>query len=368
MKYCLDNGYVQDWQYAAYQDDEDEEGVESQEDQAPDPDTIAEHRRLNPKVTLNVGGRRHEIMWSQLEKKPLTRLGRLARAKTHEDILELADGYSLANNEIYYDRDPAIFNTLLNFYRTNRLHLLDEICVLDYEEELDFWMVQELRIEICCIDKFTARRDAIVEEIAKEKAFGETEEEEEDFGKGYFTKYQKCLWDLMEKPQSSLPAKVLSLISIGLVLVSLIGMCLNTFKWLQSEDVDGNLVDNPKLALIELICIAYFSVEFLLRLAGAPQKLAFLKSTMNIVDVAAILPYYITLFFMPEDNFGQVPPLTTETPSLSTSGLVRRLLQEGSTEAMMTTMEAEAEAEESGFGNFSRIMQVISSVSYFILF
>ena len=307
-------------------------------------------------------------MWSQLEKKPLTRLGRLARAKTHEDILELADGYSLANNEIYYDRDPAIFNTLLNFYRTNRLHLLDEICVLDYEEELDFWMVQELRIEICCIDKFTARRDAIVEEIAKEKAFGETEEEEEDFGKGYFTKYQKCLWDLMEKPQSSLPAKVLSLISIGLVLVSLIGMCLNTFKWLQSEDIDGNLVDNPKLALIELICIAYFSVEFLLRLAGAPQKLAFLKSTMNIVDVAAILPYYITLFFMPEDNFGQVPPPATETPSLSTSGLVRRLLQEGSTEAMMTTMEAEAEAEESGFGNFSRIMQVISSVSYFILF
>ena len=32
-------------------------------------------------------------MWSQLEKKPLTRLGRLARAKTHEDILNLVDAY-----------------------------------------------------------------------------------------------------------------------------------------------------------------------------------------------------------------------------------------------------------------------------------
>ena len=31
-------------------------------------------------------------MWTQLEKKPLTRLGRLARAKTHEDILELVRG------------------------------------------------------------------------------------------------------------------------------------------------------------------------------------------------------------------------------------------------------------------------------------
>ena len=225
-------------------------------------------------------------------------------------------------------------------------------------------MVRELSLEICCIDKFTARRDAIVEEIAKEKAFGEETEEVEDWGQGYFTKYQKCLWDLMEKPQSSLPAKVLSLISIGLVLVSLIGMCLNTFKWLQAEDIDGNPVDNPKLALVELICIAYFSVEFLLRLAGAPQKLAFLKSTMNIVDVAAILPYYITLFFMPEDNFGQVPPLT-EAPGLptSTESLSRRLLQlEDTTEAMMTTMEAEEEVEESGFGNFSRIMQVSKKI------
>ena len=54
----------QDWQYAAYQ--EEEEGQDSQEDTAPDPNTITEHRRLHPKVTLNVGGRRHEVMWSQV--------------------------------------------------------------------------------------------------------------------------------------------------------------------------------------------------------------------------------------------------------------------------------------------------------------
>ena len=69
-------------------------------------------------------------------------------------------------------------------------------------------MIKELSLEICCIDKFTARRDAIVEEIDKQRAFSDDTEEVEDFGKGYFVKYQKCLWDLMEKPQSSLPAKV----------------------------------------------------------------------------------------------------------------------------------------------------------------
>ena len=69
-------------------------------------------------------------------------------------------------------------------------------------------MIKELSLEICCIDKFTARRDAIVEEIEKQRAFSEDTEEEEEFPTGFFAKYQKCLWDLMEKPQSSLPAKV----------------------------------------------------------------------------------------------------------------------------------------------------------------
>ena len=88
--------------------------------------------------------------------------------------------------------------------------------MLDYQDDLEFWMIRELNLEICCIDKFTARRDAIVEEIAKEKAFAANDEEVDEFEKGRFSKYQRCLWDLMEKPQSSVPAKVLSLISITL--------------------------------------------------------------------------------------------------------------------------------------------------------
>ena len=122
----------------------------------------------------------------------------------------------------------------------------------------------------------------------------------------------------------------------------------------QVEDINGNLVDNPKLALIELICIAYFTVEFLLRLAGAPKKLAFLKTPMNIVDVAAILPYYITLFFMPEDDFGTVPPSTTTVaPRFG-----RMLQQLDSTTESVISSTTTADDDDGGFGNISRIMQV----------
>ena len=84
-------------------------------------------------------------------------------------------------------------------------------------------------------------------------------------GDGYFAPYQKALWDLFEKPQSSVPAKFISIVSILMVLVSTVGMCLNTFKWIQKQDVNGDPVDNPYLAMIEAVCISYFSIEFLLR-------------------------------------------------------------------------------------------------------
>ena len=56
-------------------------------------------------------------------------------------------------------------------------------------------------------------------------------------------------------------------------------------------------IDNPNLALIEAVCISWFTIEYLLRLAGAPDKPPFLKQTMNVIDVLAITPYYDSLLF-----------------------------------------------------------------------
>ena len=57
-------------------------------------------------------------------------------------------------------------------------------------------------------------------------------------------------------------------------------------------------MDNPSLAMVETVCIAWFTLEYFIRLAGAPDKAAFLKDGMNIVDVLAIMPFFVSLFFM----------------------------------------------------------------------
>ena len=45
----------------------------------PSGDAIEAHRRKFPKVVINVGGVRHEVMWRLFLKRPLTRLGMLAK-------------------------------------------------------------------------------------------------------------------------------------------------------------------------------------------------------------------------------------------------------------------------------------------------
>jgi len=51
---------------------------------------------------------------------------------------------------------------------------------------------------------------------------------------------------------------------------------------------------------IELFCldtasVAIFTVEYLLRLYAAPRRCHYVSSAMSVIDVVAILPYYIGL-------------------------------------------------------------------------
>jgi len=116
----------------------------------PDTFIIIKSKQMNRRVSLNVGGVRHEVMWRMLEQIPHSRLGKLAKATTHEDIMVICADYSLVDNEYFFDRHPRSFNSILNFYRTGKLHVQDEMCVLAFRDDLEFWGVDEAYLESCC--------------------------------------------------------------------------------------------------------------------------------------------------------------------------------------------------------------------------
>ena len=82
-------------------------------------------------VVINVGGVKYRSKISNFSKYPASRLGKIFRAGTTDEILEYCDGYKPGNPPmIFFDRNDQNFNSIIDCYRMGELHVCSQNCSL----------------------------------------------------------------------------------------------------------------------------------------------------------------------------------------------------------------------------------------------
>ncbi|XP_029442119.1 potassium voltage-gated channel subfamily S member 3-like [Rhinatrema bivittatum] len=269
--------------------------------------------RDEEQVKLNVGGFKQSIDQSTLLRFPHTRLGKLLKCHSEEAILELCDDYNVTDKEYYFDRNPSLFRYVLNFYYTGKLHFMEELCVFSFCQEIEYWGINELFIDSCCSNKYQERKDIVSDKDWEQKcdmqsidssteASSSFDKELERFSTMWFGEFRKKMWVRLENPAHSLSAKLFAISSLSVVLTSIVAMCIHSMPEFQKLDVNDREIEDPVLEVVEVICIAWFTIEFVVRLAMAPCQKTFWTNPMNIIDFISIIPFYATLIVDTKDE------------------------------------------------------------------
>lgn len=119
---------------------------------------------LGDSFTVNVGGSRFVLSQQALSCFPHTRLGKLAVVVAScrrrgalaavPSPLELCDDANPVDNEYFFDRSSQAFRYVLHYYRTGRLHVMEQLCALSFLQEIQYWGIDELSIDSCCRDRY----------------------------------------------------------------------------------------------------------------------------------------------------------------------------------------------------------------------
>ncbi|XP_064162344.1 potassium voltage-gated channel subfamily G member 1-like [Anguilla rostrata] len=281
---------------------------------------------------INVGGLRYQLPWATLEDFPLTRLGRLRLCASFDEIMRVCDDYDVARNEFFFDRSPCAFRSIVAFLRAGELRALRETCALSFREELRYWGVAEENLQWCC-------RRRVLQRAEECRELDRAAEEDELLGgadRGAHdpltpeSRLSLCmarLRDMVERPHSGLPGKIFASLSVLFVTITAINLSISTMPAMREEEETGKCSQMCyNIFIVETVCVAWFSLEFTLRFIQDRRKLAFLRQPLNLIDVLAILPYYITLMVDSTSAAGE-KRLGSGSSYLDKVGLVLRVLR-----------------------------------------
>ncbi|XP_052075039.1 potassium voltage-gated channel subfamily C member 3-like isoform X1 [Mytilus californianus] len=243
------------------------------------------------KVIINVGGQTFVTKTSTLQRYPDTKLANISETCEHFD----------KTTEVYYfDRNPLIFQSVLDYYRTGKLHFLSNICVEQIRDELQFWEISTTDLGPCCWKYFyTVDSDLRTCRVIDTYFF-----QRQCFhysSKSSLTNVKSRILNVLENPRSSKFALVWQIFYLCVVCIAILVSIIQSFGLSRTEmkgdynetseeGITKRLSDHDNwIGVVTNVCIVIFTLETSLRLATCPCKFNFFLSFLNVVDIVSVV-------------------------------------------------------------------------------
>uniref|UniRef100_A0A8C4XLS1 Voltage-gated potassium channel regulatory subunit KCNG3 n=1 Tax=Falco tinnunculus TaxID=100819 RepID=A0A8C4XLS1_FALTI len=283
-----------------------------------------------PSVVLNVGGTRYSFSREVLKDFPLRRVSRLHGCLSEQDVLEVCDDYDRERNEYFFDRHSEAFGFIMLYVRHGHLRFVPHMCELSFYNEMIYWGLEGSHLDYCCQRRLDDRMSETCTYYAAEEPPGEPGGGSEGKGRrppgAEGGKWLERMRRTFEEPTSSVAAQVLATVSILFVIVSMVVLCASTLpEWRAPENrsveeqsrYTAESVREPS-GIIEAICIGWFTAECIVRFIVSKNKCEFVRRPLNIIDLLAITPYYISVL---------MTVFTGENSQLQRAGVTLRVLR-----------------------------------------
>ncbi|XP_029977410.1 potassium voltage-gated channel subfamily G member 3 [Sphaeramia orbicularis] len=247
---------------------------------------------------LNVGGTRYAFTREVIRDFPLRRVSRLHACATEKEVLELCDDYDRDRNEFFFDRHAQAFVFIMLYVRSGKLRFVPGVCELSFYTEMLYWGLESAHLDSCCQKRLDDRMSEIgLDSLSERDALVSGEEPQSPDESVQRTalsgraRWLEKMRKTFEEPNSSLAAQLLASVSVIFVIVSMIMLCASTLPdW---DTAKRNTVEEHRI--VEAVCIGWFTAECIVRFLVAKDKWDFLRRPLNIIDVIAITPYYVTM-------------------------------------------------------------------------
>lgn len=312
----------------------------------------ADANRRN-RIVLNVSGRRFMTDKRSLMRYPHTLLGSKMLARFFDE----------GKQEYFFDRDPHLFRYILNYYQSGKLHSSPDDCPVAFKDELDFFGIPICELADCCwcttnVDNkeknpcHYAVRKASVKSVHsvpanylawkrrnndnRMKIHKETQKEgarrltcpevggnfvelahetrrsqkittsDCDNGHKRNMNWRSGLWKTLSGKILLHGFKFLYGVFIILSVVTTTIETIDCQKGIKCLELHSDL-----FFALDTTFVVVFTLELLIRFTLAKNRCAFMKEIFNIIDLFAIVPYYISLIASLFDDTEDVTLLIT---------------------------------------------------------